>query len=373
MDIFLNHLKQWKQSNPQPQPQPKPQLPFQEPEFKNLYDFITYCSIFDPAISTQSGRLIGRTDLLFRQQLYRDQVVMNLFDDFSDVDCEIYSSIESIDNSVLFLCDAPSYCENPKEYSLKIIEHRFSKKPQVNTSWEKLRKSQVHSLKTYACWQGSFNNERFQRWLILKAPARRNIGYGHIGEAEEMMGYGKTLPEADLELHKARINSFTNSQRIINYFIDQKAPLTKQRMFDICKKIDPNVNPNTVTFAYREFSYIESSDFQLSCQSKTHKFTINVRQEDITWEVVRTLSIEDEIYPVNLKFFGEGKTLQDAFDICESKYQKCINNDECLNRMINDQQAEEMQEEIMRDAREGEVFLNDLIEEFGEDIFPDRD
>ncbi|TVU52213.1 MAG: hypothetical protein EA414_18780 [Arthrospira sp. PLM2.Bin9] len=348
--------------------QSKPQLPFKESEFKNLDDFITYCSIFDPTILTRSGRIIDQTQLLFGNK-FIDDFIVELFNDYSDIDCEIYSLIESLE-AVVFLCCAPFYCQKPKEYSLKIVEQRFSKKNRVNTSWEKLRKSQIHSLKIYACWQGSFNNERFQRWLILKAPTINNIEYS---TAKDMMGYGTTLPEADLEFHKARIKAFTNSQRIINYFVEQKTPLTKQRMFDVCKEIDPDINPNTVTFVYNEFSHIESSDFQLSCKSKIHKFTINVCGENITWEVIRYLAIEDDISPVNLQFFGEGETLKEAFDMCESQYQECINNDKFLRKMIDSKQAEILQEQIMREAREGEDFLNDLIEEFGDDIFPDRD
>ena len=146
-------------------------------------------------------------------------------------------------------------------------------------------------------------------------------------------------------------------------------------MFDTCKKIDPLVNPNSVTFSYDEsgFSYIESSHFKLSCQSKTHKFTLNVFGGDITWEIVIILEVDDRNYPVNLEFIGEAETLEEALDICESRYQECINNHEKLDMMVSFKQHDEMQKEWMMDALEGEVLLNDLIAEFGEDIIPDRD
>lgn len=353
-----------------PKPTPKPELPFKEPEFKILDDFITYCSIFDPTISTQSGKLMDHAAVLFNDELYinRDSIIINLFNEFSDISC----AIQDVEDCLLFICNAPFYFEKPKEYSLKIIEERFSKKPKLNTSWEKLRKSQVHCFKTYAHFRGSVDNETFQRWLILKTPTK-NIEYAE--SPEDMMGYGNTLPEADLEFHKSRIKTFTNSQRTINYFIDKKVPLTKQRMFDTCKKIDPLVNPNTVTFSYYEcgFSYIESSHFKLSCQSKTHKFTLNFFGGDITWEIVRILEVDDRNYPVNLEFIGEAETLEEALDICESRYQECINNHEQLEMMVSFKQYEEIQEDLMIDAIEGEAFFNDLIEEFGEDIIPDRD
>jgi hypothetical protein len=354
---------------PTPKPTPKPELPFKEPEFKFLDEFITYCCIFDPTISTQSGKTMDHAAVLFADELYnRDSKIINLFNEFSDIGC----AIQEVEDCVLFICNAPFYFEKPKEYSLKIIEDRFSKKPKLNTSWEKLRKSQVHCFKTYAHFRGSVDNETFQRWLVLKTPTK-NIEYAE--SPEDMMGYGNTLPEADLEFHKARIKSFTDSQRTINYFIHKKVPLTKQRMFDTCKKIDPLVNPNSVTFSYDEsgFSYIESSHFKLSCQSKTHKFTLNVFGGDITWEIVIILEVDDRNYPVNLEFIGEAETLEEALDICESRYQECINNHEQLDMMVSFKQHDEMQKEWMMDALEGEVLLNDLIAEFGEDIIPDRD
>lgn len=357
MDAFLNDRNQ-----------PKPQPPFQEPDLKSLDDFITYCSIFDPTISTQSGRFIDRANLLFCDRLYRDELIINLFNKFSDIRC----AIEVLENFILFICDAPLYSENPKEYSLEIIEDRFSKKPKLNTSWKNLKNSQVHSLKTYAYLRGSFDNETFQSWLILKTPTK-NTKYAK--SPKNIMGYGNTLPEADLEFHKARIKTFTNSQIIIDSFIEQKIPLTKQRMFDTCKKIDPMVNPNTVTFAYHEngFSYIELSYFELSCQSNTHKFTLNVGRQKITWEVVKILAIEDEEHPVNINFLGKGKTLQEAINMCEFQYQKCINNNNKIAEKIALKQQEEIQQSLMIDNLEGEEFFNELIAEYGEDIFPDRD
>ncbi len=354
---------------PTPKPTPKPELSFKEPEFKFLDEFITYCCIFDSTISTQSGKTMDNAAVLLADDLYnRDSIIINLFNEFSDIGC----AIQDVEDCLLFICHAPFYFEKPKEYSLKIIEDRFSKKPKLNTSWEKLRKSQVHCFKTYAHFRGSVDNETFQRWLILRTPTK-NIEYAE--SPEDMMGYGNTLPEADLEFHKARIKSFTDSQRTINYFIDKKIPLTKQRMFDACKKIDPLVNPNTVTFSYDEsgFSYIESSHFKLSCQSKTHKFTLNVFGGDITWEIVRILEVDDRNYPVDLEFIGEAETLEEALDICESRYQECINNHEQLDMMVSLKQHEEMQKALMMDELEGEAFFNDLIAEYGEDILPDRD
>jgi hypothetical protein len=336
-----------------------------------LDDFITYCCIFDPTISTQSGKIMDNAAVLFNDELYnrdRDSIIINLFNEFSDIGC----AIQDVEDCLLFICHAPFYFEKPKEYSLKIIEDRFSKKSKLNTSWEKLRKSQVHCFKTYAHFRGSVNNETFQRWLILKTPTK-NVEY--VESPEEMMGYGNTLPEADLEFHKARIKTFINSQRTINYFIDKKVPLTKQQMFDTCKKIDPLINPNSVTFTYDEcgFSYVELSHFKLSCQSKTHKFTLNVFGGDITWEIVRIVEIEDKNYPVNLEFVGEEETLEEAMNMCESSYQDSINDSEQLARLVYFKQHEELQKEWMMDALEGEDLLNDLIAEFGEDIFPDHD
>lgn len=355
---------------PTPKPTPKPELPFKEPEFKILDDFITYCSIFDPTISTQSGKLMDHAAVLFNDELYinRDSIIINLFNEFSDIGC----AIQDVEDCLLFICNAPFYFEKPKEYSLKIIEERFSKKPKLNTSWEKLRKSQVHCFKTYAHFRGSVDNKIFQRWLVLKTPTK-DIEYAKL--PEYMMGYGNTLPEADLEFYKARIKSFTDSQRTINYFIDEKIPLTKQRMFDTCKKIDPLVNPNTVTFSYYEygFSYIESSHFKLSCQSQTHKFTLNVFGGDIRWEIIRIVEIEDKNYPVDLEFIGEAQTLEEASNICELKYQECINNEKDLSRIISFMQDEEMQKELMMGDLDGEGILNGLIADYGEDIIPDRD
>ena len=122
-----------------PRPTPKPELPFKEPEFKILDDFTTYCSIFDPMISMQSGKLMDHAAVLCNDELYinRDSIIINLFNEFSDIGC----AIQDVEDCLLFICNAPFYFEKPKEYSLKIIEDRFSKKPKLNTSWEKLRKS----------------------------------------------------------------------------------------------------------------------------------------------------------------------------------------------------------------------------------------
>ncbi|MGL4499412.1 MAG: hypothetical protein ACRCU2_10170 [Planktothrix sp.] len=349
--------------------QSEQQPPFQEPEIKNFDDFITYCSIFDPTISTQSGKVIEKAELLFGNQSFRDDLIIYLFNDSIDIDC----AIQETEDFVLFICHAPIYSEHPKEYSLKIVEDKFSKKPQLNTSWKKLKNSQVHSQKIYACFRGSLENERFQRWLVIETPTK-NAKYAYL--AEDIMGYGKTLLEADLEFYKARIKIFTNSQEIINKFIDNKTPLTKQRMFEVCQKIDPFVNPNSVTFAYFEsrfFSRIECSDFKLSCQSKNHKFTLEFLNSNITWKVSRFLKVDEENFPVNLEFTGQGKTLQEAFNMCELKYQKCINNNKDLAQMVSLKIQEEMEQEMMRDNRENELFLEDLIAEYGEDIFPDRD
>jgi len=350
-------------------PKPTPELPFKEPEFKILEDFITYCSIFDSTISTQSGRLIDNASLSVSNRIYLNRAILNSFNELSDIGCEI----QEVEDLVLFICDAPFYCEKPKEYllkskNLKIIEERF---PKINklSIWEQLRSSQVHSVKTYVYFRGSVNNEKFQRWLILKTPTK-NAEYAiSVSSLEDMMGYGNTLPEADLEFHKARIKLFTDSQITINYFIDKKVPLTKQRMFDTCKKIDSLVDPNTVTFSYEDygFSYIESSHFKLSCQSKTHKYTLNVCQGDASWEVVRILNIEDRNYPVWLEFIGQAETLEEAFDKCESQYQECINDQENLAKTISSLQSEEMQKELMMGGLDG------LIADYREDIFPDRD
>lgn len=358
-------------SNPQPPQQPQPQETFREPEFKNLEDFITYCSIFDATISPQSARSIERADLLFSEQLYqRDELIINLFRHISDMKRQIQSAI-NLGEGVFFFCDAPSYSEKPKEYSLKIIKDRFSQNLKINTTWEKLKKAQIHSLKTYACFISSSENQKFQRWLILQAPPNRNIEYGK--SPKNMMGYGSTLPEADLEFHKARIKSFSASEQQISFFVDNKIPLTQQKMFEICKNFDPDVNPNTVAFKYIKFSYPESSVFQFLCQSKIHKFSVNSYLKRVYWEVVRVLRIEDGICPVNLKFQGRGKTVKEAFDMCESAYEKCIINKKRLDQMIAHEQANKLEEEVMSNNLEDEYFFNDLIEEFGEDIIPDRD
>lgn len=353
------------------QPQPQPQETFKEPELKNLEDFITYCSIFDATISPQSARSIERADLLFSEQLYqRDELIINLFRHISDMKRQIQSAL-NLGEGVFFFCDAPSYSEKPKEYSLKIIKDRFSQDLKINTTLEKLKKAQIHSLKTYVCFISSSENQKFQRWLILQAPPTRNIEYGK--SPKNMMGYGITLPEADLEFHKARIKSFSDSGEKISFLVDNKIPLTQQRMFDICKSLDPDVNPNTVAFRQRKFSYPESSIFQFLCQSKIHKFSINIYPRSVCWEVVRILRVEDGIYPVNLKFYGRGKTAKEAFDMCESEYEKCTSNKKRLDKMIADEQANKLQEEIMSNNLEDEYFFNDLIEQFGEDIIPDRD
>lgn len=350
-----------------PIPTPEPEPPFEEPDLKSLDDFITYCSIFDPTVSTQSGRVIDYYHLLYHDQIYRDTIIINLFNKFAEIGCVI----QRIEDGVLFICDAPFYSEKPKEYSLKIVEDKLSKQPKVNTSWENLRRSQVHVVKTYAYFQGSVNHQMIRRWLILKAPTQKNVKYSKF--PRDMMGYGNTLPEADLEFQKARLQTFTSSPKTINYFIDDKIPLTQQQMFNVCKKTDPLVDPNTVTFSYYGFSEIESSYFKMSCQSKTYKFTLDVRRGNARWEVVRIFKVKDNDYPVNLEFLGKGQTLEEALDMCESRYQKCINNPKQLDMMISSKQHEEMQKALMMDEREGEAFFNDLIAEYGEDILPDRD
>ena len=364
MTLFFN-------SQNQPKP-PKPQPPFKEPELKSLGDFITYCSTFDPTISTQSGRSIDNATLLYQLYRDRDEVIIHLFNDFS----EINLATEYLD-FVLFICDAPLYYEKPQEYSLQVVEDRFSGKPKLNTSWKKLKNSQVHSLKTYACLIGSLDKERFQRWIVVKTPGN-NAKYADA--PEDMTGYGNTLPEADLEFHKARIKNLTNSQAVINLFIDKKIPLTKQQMFDTCKKIDPLINPNTVTFAYHEFgfSYIESSNFKLSCRSKIHKFTLHICEGDITWQIVKTLEVKCPVdieieffsdnYPVKLEFVGEGITLEEAFDMCDAEYQECINDDENLAQLISFKFNQEMQKEIEMMMNDGEdkAFLDEMIADYGD-------
>ncbi|MGL4498668.1 MAG: hypothetical protein ACRCU2_06355 [Planktothrix sp.] len=348
----MNKIRDFLQNNKNHNSQPQSRPPFQEPEIKKFNDFISYCFIFDPTISMQSGRVIEQAELMSDNFSLRDELIMYLFNNSFDIEC----AIQNIEDLKLFICDAPSYSDNQKNFFPQSADNYLLGKSKLNPSWKEIKNGQIHSLKTYACCRGSFENESFQRWIVMKTPPK-NTDYAD--SPEDMMGYGNTLLEADLNFYKARIKSFTNSQEIINKVIDNKTPLTKQKMLETCQKIDPLVTPGSVTFTYFEqgFFYVEATNFKLSCESENYKFTLEFLEGDITWYIIKLLKIDHDNFPVTIEFLGEGKTLEETLKMCDLEYQEFINDDETMAEIISSQREQEERRQDMIDN----VGIEDLL------------
>lgn len=65
-------------------------------------------------------------------------------------------------------------------------------------------------------------------------------------------------------------------------------------------------------------------------------------------------------------------TIEEAFRNCEAKIEHLQNNPEDLRQAVADLERETMAKDLEYDRLEGEAFIDSMISEYGEDVFPDR-
>jgi hypothetical protein len=189
-------------------------------------------------------------------------------------------------------------------------------------------------------------------------------------------GRGETLEEASIDFAKNQSAQFTKNNSYINILLDNEIPLTTKDMFLYCSKFDPEVDPLSSRFI-RPRQYSNSTipyNYSLKCESSKTAFFLDIDYKNVKWRIKKLLKLENEspiigcTLPVETSHF----TIEEAFRNCEAKIEHLQNNPEDLRQAVADLERETMAKDLEYDRLEGEAFIDSMISEYGEDIFPDR-
>lgn len=189
-------------------------------------------------------------------------------------------------------------------------------------------------------------------------------------------GVGETLQEASIDFVNNQASKFTVEDSSVNIFLNNKIPLTTQDMFSYCSKFDTEIDPSSSIFI-KPYQYLASTipdNYSLKCQSSKTVFFMEVEYGNVVWKVKKFLKLENESHLIRGKLPVEASDfdLQEAFRDCEEQINHLQNNPEALTQAVDDLEQQTLEEEMEYDYREGQAFVDSMISEYGEDVFPDR-
>jgi hypothetical protein len=339
--------------------QPQPEEEFQNPIFNSYKIFAKYCAIYDPMVSIKSAKVVEpRYDF----SEYRSWLSVTL---------EILGEKRIENINYYYSCYTPFRELNQKAKIVrifeKIIEQYQIRKENQSETFDKLFKTLNTTLllKQYVFYTLESGKNGWA--VILRG---QHMSY----EPENsLIGLGKTLPEADLDFVNQRIRLFKRKSTKINQILELDIPITKEEMLDVCSQIDDSVKPESITSRFKKYDggFLEQASIDFFCKSKTRQFLLELNWGKPHWKVTRYIDVDSTIIS-RLPVEGEGKTLKEAYDESESKYQSLKTDPEAFNEAVTELERMEYEAILEYTVREGEAHINSLLSEYGEDVFPDR-
>lgn len=367
--------------------------------------FTRYCFIYDPLVNLKSGK--AKTFILnpnIAPHFYEDSdeeyeritVLKNVVNipSLSRLKAQYMEARNYSDNKYLekaqqqityYSCLAPCRIVNPQEITAKYlsdyaVSHNSStsleSQDKENTEngskdeseqgkirrtkiinqrmADKFETSEILYYKQYICCE--YEGEK--GWMILS----RSCPLSFYDFNTKIIGVGETILEADLNFQTKRANRFLENMELTHNILDLNVPASIQEMKEICKTYDKNIKLDSFKHEYSGSFQSKKTGFKLSCHSEEYKFTVSVSPSSIIWTVETYIKSS-----VKVPIEAREKTLKEAFEKITKKYKKISSDPELLRQEINfiNEETNKLQ---MQKSYE---YYQDLIDEFGSDIFPD--